>query len=203
MESFMQHEPPSSPARSERDKMLAGELYLASDPELSAMRLRCRALTERFNASRADQPAERAAIIRELFGSVGERFEIEPTFKCDYGSNIHAGDNLFMNFDCVILDVCQVRIGRSCFMGPGVHIYAATHPTDAAVRCAGPEYGKPVTIGNRVWIGGRSVILPGVTIGDDVVIGTGSVVTRDVARGVVVVGNPARVIRSIESSNHA
>lgn len=179
--------------------MLAGELYLASDPELSALRLRCRALTERFNASRAAEGVERSTIIRELFGSIGDRFEIEPTFKCDYGFNIHAGDGLFMNFDCVILDVCPVRIGDFCMMGPGVHIYAATHPLDAAARCAGPEYGKPVTIGNRVWIGGRAVILPGVTIGDDAVIGAGSVVTKDVPRRAVVAGNPGRVVRDAQT----
>lgn len=178
--------------------MLAGELYVASDPELSALRLHCRGLTERFNATRAEQAGERGGIIRELFGSVGARFEIEPTFKCDYGFNIHAGDGLFMNFDCVILDVCEVRIGHSCFFGPGVHVYAATHPLDAALRASGPEFGKAVRIGDRVWIGGRAVILPGVTIGDDAVIGAGSVVTRDVPRGAVVAGNPARVIRSVE-----
>ncbi|MBL8747415.1 MAG: sugar O-acetyltransferase, partial [Phycisphaerae bacterium] len=143
--------------KTEREKMLAGELYVASDPELTALRLRCRTLTDRLNASRADHVSERAAIIRELFGSIGERFEIEPTFRCDYGFNIHAGDGLYMNFDCVILDVREVRIGRSCFMGPGVHIYTATHPLDAALRASGPEYGKPVTIGDRVWIGGRAV----------------------------------------------
>lgn len=175
--------------------MLAGELYVAADPELASLRLRCRGLTERFNSSRAADTAERAAIIRELFGSIGERFEIEPTFKCDYGFNIHAGDGLFMNFDCVILDVRAVRIGKSCFMGPGVHIYTAMHPMDAALRASGPEYGKPVTIGDRVWIGGRAVILPGVTIGDDAVIGAGSVVTKDVPRGAVVAGVPGREVR--------
>jgi maltose O-acetyltransferase len=185
--------------RTQRELMLAGELYLASDPELVELRRRARELTRRFNATREDQPAERETILRELFGSLGQRVEIEPTFRCDYGFNIHAADGLYMNFDCVILDVCEVRIGRSCFLAPGVHIYTATHPLDAALRCSGPELGKPVRIGDRVWIGGRAVILPGVTIGDDVVIGAGSVVTRDVPAGMLVAGNPARVIRPIES----
>ncbi|MDX2114058.1 MAG: sugar O-acetyltransferase [Planctomycetota bacterium] len=181
----------------EKEKMLAGELYLASDPELTALRLRCRALTERYNATRADQTQERADIIRQLFGSVGPGAEIEPTFKCDYGFNIHAGERLFMNFDCVILDVMPVRIGDACYFAPGVHIYAATHPIDAALRTSGPEFGKPVTIGNRVWLGGRTVVLPGVSIGDDAVIGAGSVVTRDIPPRVVAAGNPCRVIRPV------
>lgn len=183
--------------RSQRELMLAGELYLASDPELSRLRRRARELTRRYNETREDQPAERDTILRELFGSLGARADIEPTFKCDYGCNIHAGDSLFMNFDCVILDVCEVRIGHSCFMAPGVHIYTATHPLDAALRCSGPEFGKPVRIGDRVWIGGRAVILPGVSIGDDAVIGAGSIVTRDVPPGSLVAGNPARLVRKI------
>lgn len=181
----------------EREKMLAGELYLASDPELVELRRRARALTRRYNATREDQPDERVAILRELFGSVGPRVEIEPNFRCDYGFNIHAADGLYMNFDCVILDVCEVRIGRSCFMAPGVHIYTATHPIDAELRTSGPEMGKPVTIGDRVWIGGGSIILPGVTIGDDAVIGAGSVVTRSIPARVVAAGNPCRVIRPV------
>lgn len=184
--------------RTEKDRMLAGELYRASDPELTALRLRCRSITERFNASRADQPELRTQLIRELFGSIGPEFEIEPTFRCDYGFNIHAGRRLFINFDCVILDVTPVRIGDSCSFGPGVHIYTATHPIDPDERCAGPEYGKPVTIGDRVWVGGRSVILPGVTIGHDAVIGAGSVVTRDIPARSIAAGNPCRVLRTLD-----
>lgn len=185
-------------ARSERDKMLAGELYLASDPELVALRLRARALTRRYNQTLEGQSSERTAILRELFGSIGERSEVEPTFRCDYGGNIYAGDQLYMNFDCVILDVCEVRIGHACFMAPGVHIYTATHPIDPVLRTSGPEFGKPVTIGDRVWIGGRTVVLPGVRIGDDCVIGAGSVVTRDIPARTIAVGNPCRVVRSID-----
>jgi len=185
-------------ARSEREKMLAGELYLASNPELSSMRLKCRALTRRFNASLETADDERVAIIRELFGSIGPRFEIEPPFRCDYGSNIHAGNNLFMNFGCVILDVAPVRFGDSVSLAPGVHIYSATHPIDPDARCAGPEYGAPVTIGSRVWIGGGSIVCPGVTIGDDTVIGAGSVVTKDIPSRVIAAGNPCRVIRPLD-----
>lgn len=186
-------------SRTEREKMLAGELYLASDPELVAARRRARDITHRFNASHPSETAERRALLRSLFGTIGERFEIEPSFRCDYGSNIHVGEDFYVNFDCVILDVCAVRIGRSVMMAPGVHIYTAEHPLDAALRTSGAEMGRPVTIGNRVWIGGGAIILPGVTIGDDAVIGAGSVVTRDVAAGALVVGNPARMLRMLES----
>lgn len=184
-------------APSERERMVAGEMYDPADPELAERRLHCRALTERFNASPSASPAERSSIIRALFGSIEAPFEIEPTFRCDYGFNIHAGKGLFMNFDCVILDVCEVRIGASCFMGPGVHLYTATHPIEAGARCAGREFGKPITIGDRVWIGGRSVVLPGVRIGDEAVIGAGSIVTSDVPPRTLVAGNPAREIRRI------
>lgn len=184
-------------APSQLERMLAGEFYLSSDPVLVEMRRRARELTRRFNATREDQPDERLALLRSLFGTLGERCEVEPTFRCDYGFHIHAGDGLYMNFDCVILDVCEVRIGYSCFFGPGVHVYTATHPLDAALRSSGAEMGKPVRIGDRVWIGGRAVILPGVSVGDEAVIGAGSVVTRDVPPRTLVAGNPARVVRTI------
>ncbi len=181
--------------KSEREKMLAGELYRPNDPELSAMRLKARNLTWRFNRSRPDEPELRNKLVRDLFGSIGNTFEIEPSFKCDYGCHIHAGDELFINFDCVILDVCEVRIGSQVMFAPGVHVYTATHPLDAETRHSGVELGKPVSIGNRVWIGGGSLILPGVTIGDETVIGAGSVVTKSIPSGVVAAGNPCRVLR--------
>lgn len=181
----------------ERDKMLAGELYFAADPELVAARLGARLLTHRFNASPPDDPALRRALIKELLGATGERFEIEPPFRCDYGANITVGEDFYVNFGCVILDVCAVRIGRNVLLAPGVHIYTAEHPLDATLRATGAEMGRPVTIGNRVWIGGGALILPGVTIGDDAVIGAGSVVTRDVPAGALVAGNPARVKRML------
>ena len=177
--------------------MLAGELYLASDEVLVRDRLAARALVREYNATLEDDLEGRTRILRRLFGSVGHMIYIEPTFRCDYGYNIHVGENFYANFDCVILDVCEVRIGANCFMAPGVHLYTATHPVMARERIAGPEYGKPITIGDNVWLGGRSIINPGVTIGDNVVVGSGSVVVRDVPPNVIVAGNPARVVRQL------
>lgn len=180
--------------------MLAGEPYLAADPELVAERKRARRLTRRYNATTEEETVEREALLHELFGSVGARVEIEPPFRCDYGSNIHAGDGLYMNFDCVILDCAPVRIGSNVMFGPGVHIYAASHPLEAGERLKGVESALPVTIGNNVWIGGKAVIRPGVTIGDNTTIGTGSVVTRDLPPNVLAAGNPCRVIRELGES---
>ncbi|MEV3712039.1 maltose acetyltransferase domain-containing protein [Paenibacillus larvae] len=184
--------------RTEKDKMLNGELYFASDPELAEERKRARKLIRLFNQSVETDEEIRTALLRELFGSVGKRINIEPSFRCDYGYNIHVGDDFYENFDCVILDVCKVSIGNHCFMAPGVHIYTATHPLEAEVRNTGAESGKPVKIGNSVWIGGRAVINPGVTIGDNVVVASGAVVTKDVPDNVVVGANPARILKSLE-----
>lgn len=183
--------------KTEKEKMLQGELYMAWDPELREERLRARKLTRLINATTEVDRDVRAMLFKQLFGSTGESLFIEPPFYCDYGYNIHVGENFFANFDCVILDVCPVRIGANCAMAPGVHIYTATHPLDARERIKGPEYGKPVTIGDNAWIGGRAVINPGVTIGNDVVIASGAIVTRDVPDSVVVAGNPARVIKRL------
>ncbi len=180
--------------------MLDGELYLANDAELVAERLRARQLTRRYNATQEDELEKRTELIKQLFGKTGKSIFVEPTFKCDYGSNISVGENFYANFDCVMLDVCQITIGDNCLLAPGVHIYTATHPLDAELRSSGAEFGKPVTIGNSVWIGGRSVINPGVKIGDNVVVASGSVVTKDVPNNVVVGGNPARVIKNIASN---
>jgi len=170
---------------------------LASDEVLALLRGPARALVREYNATLEDDLEGRTRILRRLFGSVGHMIYIEPTFRCDYGYNIHVGENFYANFDCVILDVCEVRIGANCFMAPGVHLYTATHPVMARERIAGPEYGKPITIGDNVWLGGRSIINPGVTIGDNVVVGSGSVVVRDVPPNVIVAGNPARVVRQL------
>lgn len=140
----------------------------------------------------------RQELLLELLGSTGNYFYIEPTFRCDYGYNIHIGENFYANFDCVMLDVCEIRIGDNCFLAPGVHIYTATHPLNAQERISGAEYGKPVTIGDNVWIGGRAVINPGVKIGNNSVIASGAVVTKDVQDNVVVGGNPAKIIKHIE-----
>ena len=177
--------------------MLAGELYIAVDSQLVAERLRARRLLAAYNTSSPDDPAARRRILDELLGSVGERIDIEPPFYCDYGSQIIAGDSLYMNFNCVVLDCAEVRFGHSVSLGPGVQIYAAHHPLDAAHRTAGPELASPVRIGNRVWVGGGAIICPGVTIGDDTTIGAGSVVVKDIPAGVLAVGNPCRVVRKI------
>lgn len=177
--------------RTEKDKMLAGELYSAADPELQAELLTTQRWLARYNA--ALDPEQRHTLLTERLAAVGEGAVIRSPFHCDYGFNIGLGANVFLNFNCVILDVVRVAIGDSTQIGPAVQIYAADHPRDAATRAAGRELGRPVTIGRNVWIGGGAIILPGVTIGDDAVIGAGSVVTRDVAAGATAFGNPARL----------
>jgi maltose O-acetyltransferase len=190
---------PWSPGgKPEREKMLAGELYYPFDAELSAARDRARRLCRLFNHSEENR-ADRERILKELFGELGEASLIEPPFRCDYGSFIRLGRNVFMNFDCVILDCAAVTIGDNVLFGPGVHIYGATHPTDSGIRSTLLESAKPVTVGSNVWIGGRSILCPGVTIGDHVTIGAGSVVTRDIPAGTVAVGNPCRVIRKLSA----
>ena len=187
----------TQPPRSEKQKMLTGELYNAGDPELVREREHARRLTRQFNATPENDAAGRTALLAELFGSGGSTATIEPTFRCDYGYNIHVGANFYANFDCTMLDVCEIRIGDNCLLAPGVHIYTATHPLEASERIKGPELGRPVRIGHNAWVGGRAVISPGVTIGDDVVIASGAVVTRDVPDRVVVGGNPAKVLRTL------
>lgn len=181
----------------EREKMLAGELYLASDPDLVVGRNNARRLTRRYNATTEEEGEEREALLRELLGVAGESVYIEPPFLCDYGANIFAGDRLYINFGCVILDCAAVHFGSDVKLGPSVQIYTAYHPLDAALRTSGPELAAPIRIGNRVWIGGGAILCPGVTIGDDSVIGAGSVVTRSIPPGVIAVGNPCRVLREV------
>ena len=181
----------------ELQNMLAGELYLAYDPALVAARRKARALCRAFNQSTEEQPAERDRLLRELCGRVGSNPEIEPPFFCDYGFNIFLGDRVFMNFDCVLLDCNRITIGDRTLLGPGVHIYAATHPVEPETRAAGRECAFPVTIGTDVWIGGGSIICPRVEIGDGAVIGAGSVVTRSIPPRCIAVGNPCRVIREL------
>ena len=171
--------------------MLAGELYRPDD-ELGADQAAAKAWMVRYNAALAAPVSERHALLRERLGHVGKGAVIRPPFHCDYGYNIHLGDGVFLNFNCVILDVVEVVIGNGTQIGPAVQIYAADHPRDAETRKTGLEFGRPVRIGSDVWIGGGAIILPGVAIGDGAVIGAGSVVTRDVAAGQTVAGNPAR-----------
>jgi len=180
----------------ERGKMLAGELYDALDPELVAARERARDLCQDLNATREREQDIRRGILTELFGGGGDSVWMQPPFYCDYGSNIFLGDRVYFNFNCIILDVCEVRIGNFCFFGPAVQIYAATHPLNAQRRRT-QEFGRPVSMGSDIWVGGGSIICPGVTIGSNTVIGAGSVVTKDIPDGVVAVGNPCRVVREI------
>ena len=183
---------------SEREKMLAGELYDPLDPELAAARVRARDLCQDLNATREADEVERRRILVDLFGAGGAEVWIQPPFFCDYGSNILLGKRVFFNFNCVVLDVCAVRIGHFTLFGPSVQIYTATHPLEAELRRT-REFAKPVTIGSDVWVGGAAIILPGVTIGDRSVIGAGSVVTRDIPDDVFAAGNPCRVIRPVNA----
>ena len=176
--------------RSEREKMLAGELYNAGDPELQSEQRATADWVARCNAM--PEGVARDAVLRGRLAELGQGAVIRPPFHCDYGFNIRIGPRAFLNFNCVILDVVAVEIGARTLIGPAVQIYAADHPRDAATRRAGLEFGRPVRIGTDVWIGGGAIILPGVTIGDGAVVGAGSVVTRDVAPGAIVKGNPAR-----------
>jgi len=182
--------------RTERDKMLAGELYDPMDPELVAARVRARDLCQALNGTRESEQEERRRILTELFGSGGRQVWMQPPFYCDYGSNIHLGERVFFNFNCVVIDVCAVRVGDFTLFGPAVQIYTATHPLEAELRRT-REFAKPITIGSDVWVGGAAVICPGVTIGSRSVIGAGSVVTRDIPDDVFAAGNPCRVIRSL------
>jgi maltose O-acetyltransferase len=180
--------------KTERQKMLAGELYDPLDAELVAARRRARELCWTLNARPDGEGDAQRGILRQLFGTGGDSVWMQPPFFCDYGANIELGERVFFNFNCVVLDVCRVRIGSFTLFGPAVQVYTATHPMDAALRRR-QESGKPVDIGADVWIGGGAIILPGVRIGNRAVIGAGSVVTRDVPEGMFAAGNPCRAIR--------
>lgn len=185
----------------EKEKMLAGKLYSAEDEELSALRRKARNLCWQYNQTNEDQKPLRRSILDELIGSKGKNPNIKPSFRCDYGFNISVGDNFYANYDCIILDIAPVKIGDNVMFGPRVCIYAAGHPLDPEIRAGGLEFGRPVTIGSNVWIGGNTVINPGVTIGNNVVIGSGSVVTKDIPDNVIAVGNPCRVLRPINEDD--
>lgn len=180
---------------SEKEKMLAGALYDPGDPEIQADQAATKAWLVRYNASLAAPPAERRRLLVERFAAVGEGAVIRPPFHCDYGYNISLGAGAFLNFNCVILDVCEVVIGDKTQIGPGVQLVAADHPREEALRDAGLEFAKPIRIGRNAWIGSAAIVLPGVTIGEGAVIGAGSIVTRDVPAGATVAGNPARILR--------
>lgn len=184
--------------RSEKEKMLAGELYDSFDPQLVEERLRCRLLLKAINDSREDQTKERTELLNQLFGAETDVW-IQPPFFCDYGTNIRLGTKVFFNFNCVVLDVMPVTIGSNVLFGPSVQIYTATHPMDAETRAKWLEFAKPISIGSDVWVGGGAIICPGVTIGSRSVIGAGSVVTRDVPDDVFAAGNPCRVIKRLKA----
>jgi maltose O-acetyltransferase len=188
---------PTDDGRTQLERMRAGDLYLADDPEIVAAALRARRLQERYNATRADEDDERRRLLDELLGSFGAGSEIRPPFFCDYGSHITIGARAFVNFGLVALDVATITLGDDVQIGPNVQLLTATHPVDADLRRAKWESGAPIAIGANVWLGGGAIVLPGVAIGDDTVVGAGAVVTRDLPARVVAVGNPARVVRSV------
>lgn len=186
--------------KTEKEKMLAGELYDPLDAQLAAERLNARLLIQELNNAREDQAALRSELLSRLLPAAGEKLWLQPPFYCDYGYNIRTGDSVFFNFNCIVLDVATVTIGSRTLFGPNVQIYTATHPINHEDRASGLEYAKPIQIGADVWVGGSAVICPGVTIGDRSVIGAGSVVTRDIPADVFAAGNPCRVIRQLAST---
>ena len=186
--------------KSEKEKMLDGELYNPLDKELSIERRNARLLFKELNDSSYEEGKKRKQILKRLIPNSSGKVFIEPPFYCDYGSNIRIGERVFFNFNCVVLDVATVTIGSRTMFGPNVQIYTATHPLNHKERASGLEYGKPIRIGEDVWVGGSAVICPGVSIGDRSVIGAGSIVTKDIPADVFAAGNPCQVVRRIEPS---
>lgn len=186
--------------RSNIDRMLAGDQYIAVDPDITRLTDRAAALTARYNGVAAEDHAGRFAILRELLGSIGDGSAIRPPLRCDYGKQTHIGDRFFANWGLVLLDVARITIGDDVQVGPNVQLLTATHPTEPAPRRAKWEGSKPITIGDNVWLGGGAIVLPGVTIGENTVVGAGAVVVRDLPANVVAVGNPARVVRRFDNS---
>ena len=183
---------------SEKEKMLASELYTASDPELSRERIRVRRDLKLLNEMVYGEDPDYETVLRRILPNCSPDVQVQPPFYCDYGYNIHCGENTFFNFDCVVLDVAPVTIGKNGFFAPKVQLYTAGHPLDYKTRGAMLEYGKPITIGDDCWLGGGVIVCPGVTIGDRVVVAAGSVVVKDIPSDSLAAGNPARVIRSLK-----
>src|SRR5574340_222600 len=181
----------------QKDRMLAGELYIADDPELAADLARAAAFSEQFNASSALDPTARQALLRELVGHVGEGVEVRPPLRVDYGYQISIGERTFVNFGAVLLDVARIDIGADVQIGPNVQLLTPTHPIDPKLRRAKWEAAEPITVGDNVWLGGGVIVGPGVEIGENTVVGAGAVVTRNLPPNVVAVGVPARVLRTI------
>ncbi|APU71049.1 galactoside O-acetyltransferase [Companilactobacillus crustorum] len=187
--------------RTEKEKMLAGDLYIAHDPELRKDFKRAKKLVRLYNHTTEDQKEERQRLAEKLLKKTGKGIHLEPPFYIDYGGNTEVGDNFYTNYECIILDIANVKIGNNVLFGPRVGLYTAGHPIDAIIRNEGYEYGKPIAIGDNVWIGGNVVVNPGVTIGSNVVIGSGSIITKDIPDNVIAVGNPCHVLRQINSDD--
>ncbi len=183
----------------EKEKMLQGQLYNPLDKELVSARISSRLLQQQLNSCDADNGKELKRLVKELIPNQGKSCFLQPPFYCDYGTNIFLGKRVFFNFNCVVLDVTPVTIGDRTMFGPNVQIYTATHPLEATPRGSGTEFGKPITIGKDVWIGGGAIICPGVHIGDRTVIGAGSIVTKDIPSDVFAAGNPCKVIKHIDN----
>lgn len=187
----------------EKELMLSGQLYNAGDVELFKERLQAKKLIRLFNSASDEQIDYRLDIIKKLFKKTGNNVYIEPPFRCDYGYNIVVGNNFYANYDCIMLDVCDIIIGDNVFFAPRVCLFSASHPVDAAIRNSQLEYGQPITIGNNVWIGGGTIVNPGVKIGDNSIIGSGSVVTKNIPPNVIAAGNPCRILRKITNEDAA
>ena len=181
----------------ERELMLAGKLHHFDDDEINSLGKKAELLTEKYNATSVNDESIREEILRELIGRIEGRCVIKPPFRCDYGKFIEIGDGTFINYDCIILDACKVKIGQHVLIGPRTCIYSASHPIDSSVRISGYNISKPVTIGDNVWLGGNVVVNPGVTIGECSIIGSGSVVTKNIPSNVIAAGNPCKVLREI------
>ncbi|MFC6180163.1 sugar O-acetyltransferase [Lactiplantibacillus daowaiensis] len=188
--------------KTEKERMLAGDLYIANDRQLAQEMRHGRRLTRIFNQTTEIDNDFRSEILKQLFKQVGPNHYIEPPFHIDYGTNTTIGKNFYANYDAIFVDCAEIKIGDNVFMGPRVGLYTAGHPIDAVIRSEQLEYAKPITIGNDVWLGGNVVVNPGVTIGNNVVIGSGSVVTKDIPDNVVAVGNPCHVLRPITEADH-
>ena len=189
--------------RSEKEKMLAGDLYRADDPQLHAEALNGRQTARLYNQTSELEREQRAALLPQIFKAIGDNSHITPPLYVDYGRNITIGQNFYANYDTIMLDVAPITIGNNVMFGPRVSLLTPGHPIDAEVRNSGLEFGKPITIGDNVWLGGSVTVLPGVTIGDNTIVGAGAVVTKDLPANVVAVGNPAKVLREITEADKA
>lgn len=187
--------------KSQFERMVSGELYLADDPELATKFKKCQTILYEYNQLRFDEEEKREKLLYQLLGACGENVHINTNFRCDYGINIYIGENFYANYDCIMLDVAPITIGNNVLLGPRVGIYTAGHPLCPKVRATGLEFGKKIKIGDNVWIGANCVIAPGVTVGNNVVIGAGSIVTKDVPDNVIAVGAPCKVLREISDND--